>query len=108
MAKKFLILNTHAIERAAQRNLSSEAIQYVITYGRRLHRAGAVFFYLRDCDIQDEDRKKSEFTRLVGTAVVLSRDQQTVLTVWRNRKNGLMHIRRKNKFSKPQWTRQNA
>lgn len=95
-------LNLHATQRAAQRNVSLEEIKYVINNGTRLHRAGAVFCYLRECDLSDDEQKDNDLTRLIGTAVVLTRDRKTVLTVWRNRKDGLTRIRRKEKYDIPQ------
>lgn len=100
--------NDHAHQRIAQRNLSAKAVQYVITHGKRMRRAGAVFYYLRKCDLATDDHKNDALVRLVGTAVVLSPDERTVLTVWRNRRNGLNHIQRKPKYAIPHWMRQTA
>jgi len=93
----------HAIRRTVQRNVTPKEVDFIIRHGERLHRAGAVFYYLRECDLKEEQHKDDDITRLIGTAVVLSKDSKTVLTVWRNRKNGLHHIRRKRKRSHPQW-----
>ncbi|MBL7162782.1 MAG: DUF4258 domain-containing protein [Anaerolineales bacterium] len=108
MKKNTPIFSDHAIRRTVQRNLSPKEVDYVIRYGERIHRAGAVFYYLRDCDLSEADQKDDDLTRLIGTAVVLSKDQKTVLTVWRNRKKGLNHIRRKSKYTHPQWMKQYA
>lgn len=108
MARKPKKYNHHAARRIAQRNVSPQEIEYVIKKGERFHRAGAVFYYLRDCDLSEEDQKDDERTRLIGTAVVLSKDQNTVLTVWRNRRNGLSHIRRKSKYAYPDWMKHHA
>lgn len=88
----------HSIKRGAQRNLSQHELEYVILYGHVLHRAGAVFYFLRNCDIPQGDLTNDQITRLVGTAVVISRDGRTVITTWRNRRDGLKKIKRKPKY----------
>ena len=95
------VLNDHATQRAAQRNLSPQAIQFVLSYGERLNRAGAIFYFLRECDLAYPHIKDDELRRLIGTAIVLSKDESQVLTVWRNRKDGLNRIERKSKFDIP-------
>lgn len=78
----------------AQRNLSERDVEYVLTYGCREFRGGVEFRYLRKRDIPSQDR--TEFARLEGTAIVVGTVGETdVITVWRNRKHGLRHIRRK-------------
>ena len=81
----------------AQRNLSERDVEYVLTYGCREFRGGVEFRYLRKRDIPPEDRSK--FARLEGTAIVVgsASNADDVITVWRNRRNGLRHIRRKSK-----------
>jgi hypothetical protein len=64
-------------------------------YGQRFHRAGALIYYLRRRDVPEWDRADDRWMKLVGTAVVLTKDGRTVLTTWRNRRNGLKHIKRK-------------
>lgn len=94
-----LILSDHSNQRLAQRNLSEDEIEIVIAYGQKLHRAGAVFYYLRRCDLPLP--VSPEVERLVGTAVVLSRDETTLITAWRNRRKGLKTIRCKPEYSLP-------
>lgn len=89
----------HSACRAAQRNLSSDDIQYIIIYGQRLHRAGAVIYYLRKRDIPLWDQNQSIYMRLAGSAVVFSRDGRAIITVWRNCQKGLKHIRCKSTHS---------
>lgn len=98
----------------AQRNLSERDVEYVLTHGCRKYNGGVEFRFLRKRDIRPQDR--SEFARLEGTAVVVSRHinatrhpigrdeeyastetESDVITVWRNRKHGLRHIRQKTK-----------
>ena len=92
-------LNLHSATRAAQRNLMLDEIKYVTIFGKRFHRAGAIIYYLRECDIPPFDRSDPRWARLIGTAVVLSKDGSTVITVWRNRRNGLKRIKRKPEHS---------
>ena len=85
----------HALRRCAQRNLALDDIQYIQLYGVSFHKAGAEISFLRECDVPLFDRANSRRMRLVGTSVVCSPDGRTVVTVWRNRKNGLSKIKRK-------------
>jgi hypothetical protein len=92
-------LTKHAQLRVAQRNLDQEAIEYVICYGERLHRAGALIYFLRKRDIPVWDQVDPECSRLAGTAVILTKDGRQVITSWRNQKNGLRKIKKKPKFT---------
>jgi len=87
--------SAHSLQRAAQRGLSNEEIEYILWYGQRHRRSGVIIVYLRRRDIPTTDMWRADVTRLEGTAVVLTRDGRVILTVWRNRRNGLKHIRRK-------------
>jgi hypothetical protein len=87
----------HAEKRMAQRNVSFEDVVFVLENGRKLHKAGAVFYFLRKCDIPDLE---PEFSRLEGTTVVLSRETATIITVYRNRKKGLRRVKRKTERSR--------
>jgi hypothetical protein len=88
-------LTPHAFQRAAQRNLSLADIRFVLDYGTPLHRAGAVHVHLRRKDLPGEDRRDQRLQQLVGTTLVLNRDQTCILTLYRNRQDGLRHIKRK-------------
>ncbi len=88
----------HALSRAAQRNLPIDAVDYIIDHARPIYKAGALFYYLRDRDIPARDQQYPQLARLAGTAVVLSTDQKTIVTIWRDRKKGLKHIKRKNNY----------
>ncbi len=90
--------SNHAQIRAAQRCLPNGAIEYILEHGQVYHRAGAVFYFLRDCDIPTQDQGYEQIVRLAGTAVVVSKDQQTIITVWRNRRKGLKQIKRKSRY----------
>jgi hypothetical protein len=95
----------HSRMRSAQRNLSVGEIECVLIYGQPFHRAGAEFYYLRRRDII-EGELASDLYRLDGTAILLAKDGQTIITTWRNRRSGLKHIRRKRERSarSEKWT----
>lgn len=92
---------SHSALRAAQRGLSDEEIEYIYCYGTRYHLAGVVIYYLRCRDLPVEDTGWDWATRLVGTALVVSKDHSDLLTVWRNRRNGLKRIRKKETYGIP-------
>lgn len=83
----------HAQLRMAQRNISQDDVAFVLEHGQCIHRAGAIFFYLRRRDIAK--RFWDHYARLEGTAVVVTRRTGQILTIYRNRENGLRHIKRK-------------
>jgi hypothetical protein len=91
-------MNGHAQQRSAQRNVSSGETEYVVRHGKLSRRGGARIHFLRRCDPPHDDRINDERTRLVGTAVILSSDRRSVLTLWRNRRDGLRRIKRKPKY----------
>jgi hypothetical protein len=86
-------LTEHAKRRVQQRGLSKSAIRYIINHSKPYHRAGVIFYYLRDRDIPRPDQKVETLSKLAGTAVVASKDKQNIVTVWRNRQNGLKLIK---------------
>lgn len=86
---------THSALRSAQRGLSVEDIEYVFLFGSRYHKGGALIYYLRRRDIPLPDLSRAWATRLIGTALVFSKDGSTLITVWRNRRNGMKRIRKK-------------
>lgn len=86
---------SHTHRRMAQRNISASEIEYILDYGEYLNKAGAMFFYLRECDIPEEDQAIDRVQALIGTAVVICPETQDVLTVWRNRDKGWRRIERK-------------
>lgn len=86
-------VSCHAARRMRQRGLSHADVAYVMKHGQKWHVADAVIFFLRNKDMPYEDRHLLE--RLCGTAVVVARTNPVVITVWRNRKQGLQHIKRK-------------
>lgn len=93
-----IVINTtnHSRTRCQQRHYSDEEIRFVVDYGCKERRAGALMYFLREKDIPPEQRNTwSE--RLVNTAVLLDERTDTVLTVYRNREAFKAH-RRKRKY----------
>lgn len=86
----------HVQQRMAQRNISSEDLDFVLQYGESYHRAGALHVHLRRCDIPQ--RWRQQFSRLEGTTAVLNREGTAVITVHRNRQQGPRRIKKKTSF----------
>ena len=91
-------MTAHAIRRASQRNLTQGDIAYVLKHGSKLYRAGACFYYLGGKDIPAKDKREDSIARLEGTTLVLDSDQETIVTVYRNRERGLKDIRKKRDY----------
>jgi hypothetical protein len=90
------LFSLHATRRAARRNLAPGEVEYVLTYGRQVHRTGVTFYFLGWRDIPYADRQASWAARLEGTVVLLSNDGE-IITVYRHRK-ALHSIQRKQKY----------
>ncbi|MCB8944808.1 MAG: DUF4258 domain-containing protein [Ardenticatenaceae bacterium] len=88
-------ITPHASRRMAQRNVSAEDVDFILRYGQKLHRAGAIIFFLRQRDIPPDKQADKSCSRLEGTAVVTNRHFSRILTVYRNRQSGLRHIKQK-------------
>ena len=86
----------HALRRAARRNIVPDAVEYVLAYGRVVHRTGITFYFLAARDVPAADRRTSWAARLVGTVVLMGPDGE-IITVYRNRR-ALPTIRRKLKY----------
>ena len=95
-----IIFNFHSSLRAAQRNLSRDEIEYVISNGKEYHKAGAVIYFLRSRDIPENEKQIGKIARLEGTAVIMNREKTIVITAWRNVKHGLKVIRCKSEYSR--------
>jgi hypothetical protein len=94
-------LTYHVEQRMAQRNISWDDIHFVLQYGQRFHKAGAIHIFLRSRDIPQEMRAKKRFSRLEGTTIVVSRDDLgSIITVHRNRRNGAKNLRCKRRNSR--------
>lgn len=85
----------HAKQRMAQRNVSPNNIEFVLKNGQWFHRDGVIFVFLGNRDIQKSRELARKYERLEGTVVVLSRDASRVITVYRNRQQGLRKIKQK-------------
>lgn len=79
------ILSHHAGRRTARRNIEPEALEYVLTYERRIQRTGVTFYFLGRRDLPAADRKASWAARLEGTVALMSSDGQ-LITVYRQHK----------------------
>ncbi len=91
----------HAEYRKAQRNLSDQDINYVLLYGQIFHKAGAVITHLREKDIPKADQADQRRQKLTGVTVVMTTEgERKVLTIYRNRRFGLQHIKRKPNYTK--------
>ena len=101
MMQEGIELSNHAVTRMAQRNLSTEDVEYVIQFGCRVRSGGALHYFLRHDDIPTGDRKRVQ--RLEGTTVLMDRSGQFIITVYRNRR-GLKVLRQKVKWEIEQRT----
>ncbi|MCA9963027.1 MAG: DUF4258 domain-containing protein [Anaerolineales bacterium] len=90
----------HAKLRMAQRNVSKNNIEFVLENGQWFHRGGAIFVFLGSRDIQKSREFEKKFERLEGTVVVLSRDGSHIITVYRNRQQGLRKIKQKDCYGR--------
>jgi hypothetical protein len=69
-----------------QRHLTADEIEYVVRYGRKVHVAGVVCYFLGKRDLARADAGHGQFDRLEGTTVLLDgKRMETVVTVYRNR-----------------------
>jgi len=93
-------ISRHAKERAAQRNISQEDMDFVLRYGQEIHRSGAVFIFLGHKDIPTNLVRKRRVEKLVGTTLLISSDCDQIITAYRNR-NALRDIKRKAKRYMP-------
>lgn len=98
-------ITDHARRRLAQRNLSSNDIDYVLAHGRMWHAAKARFVHLGWRDIPAVDRLDDRRRRLEGTVLVLVHgDGWHLATAYRNRERGFKTIKHKEKRSRQDGT----
>lgn len=76
-------LTDHARLRAAQRNLTMDALRYILTDGQEHRRTGVTFYVLSRRDIPAEDLRCSRVARLEGAVALVARDG-AVITLYRN------------------------
>lgn len=84
-------MTDHAIQRTAQRNISRQAILATLSYGKKIHRTGRVFFTLRKKDVADIP----ELEDFAGTTILVGRDG-AIVTAYANR-NSHSVIKKKSK-----------
>ncbi len=93
-------LTRHARCRGARRNVAPDAVEYVLTHGRRIQRTGVTFYFLGRRDMPESDRRASWASRLEGTVVLVAAGGE-VVTVYRNQR-ALRTIARKLKYRLPE------
>jgi hypothetical protein len=86
----------HARRRAAQRNLTTDAVEYIMTWGRVIYRTGAGFYFLARKDIPAQHRHLPWVMRLDGAVALVSRGGE-VITLYRDA-DALRLIQRKLKY----------
>jgi hypothetical protein len=90
-----MLMTAHAQQRAGQRRIPEENLHLVLKYGTRVHKAGALFVFMRKRDIPPVLSIRSQ-DRLEGLTVVMDPLGEEVITAYRNRK-ALRDIKRKSK-----------
>lgn len=76
-------LSSHALERSAQRNISDDDIDFILTHGVKLHRTGVIFCQLRHKNLPEDLPGNHRARQLVGTTLVLCKCGQYIVTVYR-------------------------
>ena len=78
----------HALIRQAQRNLSTDDIDFVLDYGRWMRVAGAWHVFLGRRDIPRDADTARRYSRLEGTTLVIAQEaeKRVLLTAYRNRR----------------------
>jgi hypothetical protein len=89
----------HACRRGARRDLTLDALRYVMTNGREFHHTGVSFFALARRDIPPEDLRLPWVARLEG-AVALASTDGAVITLYRD-PTSFRAILRKAKYYAP-------
>lgn len=79
-------LSAHAAQRAAQRNLARDEIDFLLQYGHLVHNTGVLFCQLRGRDIPDDLPANHPYRRLEGSTAVLCRCGAFVVTLYREQK----------------------
>jgi len=94
-----VIFTAHALERCAQRNVTKDDILLAVRYGKQLFTAGSRVFFLGKRHIIRAGLPPC-YERLEGLTVHTSREKDgtlCIITVYRDRRNGLKRNRRKSK-----------
>jgi hypothetical protein len=93
--EQIMLMTAHAGQRLGQRGISEEELQLVLTYGTKVHNAGALFVFMRRRDIPRTLSPHSQ-DHLEGLTIVLDPLGEEVITAYRNRR-ALREIKRKSK-----------
>ena len=86
-------LTDHVQLRMAQRNISTQDLEFVLENGRRKWTYRGQAFALGRRNIPEKLRADDEIRRLVGTIVIVTENNDAIITVYRNRDFG--KLRRK-------------
>jgi hypothetical protein len=92
-----LYYSLHADQRAAQRNVSDDDVEFVLRFGHRMRRTGVIYYALREKDLPSDLPGSDPRRRLVGTTVMLCKCGTTVITVYRNQR-AFKRDKRKTKY----------
>lgn len=90
--------SNHLTTRAAQRGLSLTQIDYVMTHGQVVIRAGGIWYILRRQDLPFSHHRIDTWAKLAGIIVLASSDGH-IITVYRNPKP-CRHIAKKQKYNR--------
>jgi len=88
----------HARRRCAQRNLSPDAVDYVLANGAAVDRTGITFYVLRARDLPPAHRRADAVAKLVGTTILVARDG-TLITAYR-RHDAYRHACKKDAYQR--------
>jgi len=69
-----------------------------LSYGHVSFKAGTIQYFLRRKDIPQNDKKYKEFACLEGTLLLISSEDHTLITVYRN-KNANKNEHKKSKYN---------
>jgi hypothetical protein len=79
-----MFYSDHASVRIDQRHFRDDEVRFVVAYGKRLHRTGAILCQLYPDCLPDDLPANHRFRRLVGTTVMLCSCGQYVVTMYKN------------------------
>jgi hypothetical protein len=88
--------SNHALQRAAQRNIKRDKMEFILQFGQKIHNGGALFVFLGRHDIPDEYQRDDQFAKLEGSILLVSNDGSCLITTYKN-KRGLKQIKKKQK-----------
>ncbi len=91
-------LSAHARQRGAQSNLRVSDMELIRRYGVVEYRTGVRFYVLRRRDVERHRHVEPRLTKLHDIVMIVSGDDTTVITVYRNKK-ALREIRHKPKMN---------